>query len=214
MPGHGNAAVKAMLARYEKLKQANDPEATKHLLTDLDDNSKYLSVQYFTDNAINPCMESTYTFVKDLVAAIVDLHNDTQPLTIFHFGGDEVAKGAWTNSSECRDLAGRLGLNYSGSGIVQELKAYFVQRVANVTSEYGLDLAGWEDGLTGEHDVPYRRDSLANKRVYGYAWNNIWEWGGGKRAYDLANAGYKVTWRLTLPLPGVIKFKFLPQPHQ
>ncbi|KAL9962569.1 hypothetical protein ACROYT_G031679 [Oculina patagonica] len=193
MPGHGNAAIKAMLARYEKLSaQGNKAEAEKYLLSEINDTSKYLSIQYYTDDAINPCIESTYTFIEHLVQAIMDMHKDIQPLAIYHFGGDEVAHGAWTNSTACNNLAQKLGLNSSNGKIVDELKDYFVQRVSNITANHSLQLAGWEDGLMSFKDVPYDREVLRNTRVYGYAWNNIWEWGSGKRAYELANAGYQV----------------------
>lgn len=193
MPGHGNAAIKAMRARHDKLSaQGNKPGAEKYLLSEANDTSQYLSIQYYTDDAINPCIESTYDFIELLVEAVVSMHNDTQPLTIFHFGGDEVAHGAWLSSPACDNLVQNLGLNKSGGKIADELKDYFVQRIANITSNYSLQLAGWEDGLMDVNNVPYDRKLMRNTRVYGYAWNNIWEWGGGKRAYELANAGYQV----------------------
>ena len=193
MPGHGNAAIKSMLARYNKLlAQGDKPGAERYLLNEINDTSQYLSIQYYSDNAINPCMESTYTFVEHVVKSVVNLHNDSQPLTIFHFGGDEVAHGAWMNSTACNNLVQRLGLNSSVGKIADQLKDYFVQRISNITANYSLDLAGWEDGLMDVKSAPYDRKLMANREVYGYAWNNIWEWGGGKRAYALANAGYKV----------------------
>lgn len=193
MPGHGNAAIKSMLARYNKLlAQRDKPGAERYLLNEINDTSQYLSIQYYSDNAINPCIESTYTFVEHVVKSVVNLHNDSQPLTIFHFGGDEVAHGAWMNSTACNNLVQRLGLNSSVGKIADQLKDYFVQRISNITANYSLDLAGWEDGLMDVKSAPYDRKLMANREVYGYAWNNIWEWGGGKRAYALANAGYKV----------------------
>lgn len=193
MPGHGNAAIKAMEARYHKLlAQGDKAGAEKYLLYDMNDTSQYLSVQHYTGDAINPCMESTYTFVSDLVKAVVSIHYDTQPLTIFHFGGDEVAHGAWTNSTQCEKLVQSLGLAKSGGKMVDKLKEYFVQRVSNITADHNLDLAGWEDGLMSHQNEPYDRRLIKNNRVYGYTWNNIWEWGSGKRAYELANAGYQV----------------------
>ena len=53
-------------------------------------------------------------------------------------------------------------------------------------------MAAWEDGLLGEEDVPYNRTGMVNDNVFIHAWSNIWEEGNGKRAYVLANAGYKV----------------------
>lgn len=167
----------------------------KYLLTEPGDPSKYLSIQMFKDDAINPCLESTYTFTDKIVKEVVAMHAGKQPLSIYHFGGDEVAHGAWKQSSACKTLAQQRGLNFSASDIVDKLKDYFVQRVANITMKYNLSLAGWEDGLLGKGDVPYDRRFISNTDVYAYAWNNIWEWGGGKRAYELANAGYKVSWK-------------------
>lgn len=40
------------------------------------------------------------------------------------------------------------------------------------------------------NSVLYDCSLLRNSRVYGYVWNNIWEWGGGKRVYELVNVGY------------------------
>ena len=193
MPGHGNAAIKAMLARYDKLSTHGDKQgAGKYLLSEANDTSRYLSVQHYSDDAINPCIESTYAFIQHLVESVVNMHSAIQPLTVFHFGGDEVAHGAWINSTARGNLVQRLGLGNSGGKIADELKGYFVQRVANITSNYSLELASWEDGLMDVNNVPYGRNSMSNTQVYGYAWNNIWEWGDGKRAYELANAGYKV----------------------
>ena len=57
---------------------------------------------------------------------------------------------------------------------------------------YCLDLGAWEDGVLGVKDTPYDRSYLKNKNVFAYAWDNVWEWGQGDRAYKLANADYKV----------------------
>ena len=126
MPGHGNAAIKAMLARYNKLSAQGDKSGgEKYLLSEANDTSRYLSIQHFSDDAINPCIESTYNFVEHLVEAVVNIHNDTQPLTIFHFGGDEVAHGAWINSFACGKLVQRLGLGSSGGKIADEVEGLF-----------------------------------------------------------------------------------------
>lgn len=103
-----------------------------------------------------------------------------------------MAHGAWTKSPACKQLAHQLGLNFTSPTIVKDLKEYFVRRVADVSSKYCLDLGAWEDGVLGVKDTPYDRSYLKNKNVYAYAWDNVWEWGQGDRAYKLANADYKV----------------------
>ncbi len=72
-----------------------------------------------------------------------------------------------------------------------ELKAYFVQRVSNITAKLGIGLAGWEDGFLNE-GKPYPRDDLVNEDVYAYPWDNVWEAGRAGGAYNLANTDYKV----------------------
>ncbi|XP_032217891.2 beta-hexosaminidase [Nematostella vectensis] len=193
MPGHGHAAIKAMQSRYRKyLAKGDKYKANQYILSDPLDKSEYLSVQFFTDNAINPCLESTYEFIEHIVFQVRRMHFDVQPLTTFHFGGDEVAHGAWTKSPACAALAQKLGLNFTSPSIVKDLKEYFVRRVSKITSKYCLDLGSWEDGVLGVKDKPYDRGYLPNRNVYAYAWDNVWEWGHGSRAYKLANAGYKV----------------------
>jgi hexosaminidase len=69
---------------------------------------------------------------------------------------------------------------------------YFLQRVSKITQTNGLNLQGWEDGLIDENGIPFSRRLLQNNDVTGNIWDNVWEWGMTKRAYNFANAGYKV----------------------
>ena len=185
MPGHSHAAVKAMLARYRKYQNTDLAAAKEYLLSDLDDTSEYLTQQNFDDDAINPCIESSYKFVDLIVSHIKEIHSTVQPLKVYHFGGDEVPDGAWMKSPLC-----------SGKGNSTEvLKEAFVAKLADIVGKAGLDLAGWEDGFSKHKDskvVPMDLADIPVTNVYGYFWDNIWEWGKGDRAYVSANAGYKV----------------------
>lgn len=69
-------------------------KATEYLLTDPEDQTEYLTVQMFDDAAVNPCIESTYTFVAEVIDTLISLHSGIQDLNMYHFGGDEVP-GAW-----------------------------------------------------------------------------------------------------------------------
>ncbi|XP_059156889.1 uncharacterized protein LOC131941590 isoform X2 [Physella acuta] len=181
MPGHAHAAIIAMRNRKQKLEALGDiANARLYDLQDESDTSHYISVQTYTDNAINPCIESTYNFINEVFMQVKKLHIDIQPLKVFHFGGDEVAKGAWLNSSACASLL-RADVN---------LKWEFTRRVAGITKD--VTLGAWEDGLMDHASVPWNRTDLPNKEIIAQAWQNVWEWGAGSRAYNLANAGYKV----------------------
>ncbi|CAG5118366.1 unnamed protein product, partial [Candidula unifasciata] len=183
MPGHSHAAIKAMEARYRRLLALNVTEASRFLLSDLQDESEYLSVQAFADGAMNPCLKSTYTFINRVLNSLYAMHRDISPLRIFHFGGDEVPTGTWEKSPVCTRLR--------QSGITSDLKKYMVEQIANMTSLFGLDLAAWEDGVMS-NTKPMRRELFPNRQVYVYAWNNVWEWGTMRRAYDFANSDFKV----------------------
>ncbi|KAK3094852.1 hypothetical protein FSP39_007074 [Pinctada imbricata] len=185
-PGHGRAAIIAMEARYRKYNQTNMKMATQYRLVDPNDTSVYQSVQIFNDNAINPCIESTYKFFEKVITEIVKMQPSVK---IFHFGGDEVPSGAWVNSSRCEAVAAA-DPYYKDP---KHLKEYFTRRLSNITNELGLNMAGWEDGLMNEDGRPYNRTLLDNTNVYGYAWQNVWEWGNARRAYDLANKDYKAS---------------------
>lgn len=186
MPGHARAAIIAMEARYRKYNGSDQTSmAEQYRLVDPLDNSKYLSVQNFNDNAINPCIESTYSFIEKVVMEIKNMHDSVNhSLKIFHFGGDEVSKTAWTNSTAC--------MNLNFTDLRRNLKRIFTERVANITLKYGLNLAGWEDGFVVGDGLPFDRQLFLNKDVFSNAWDNVWEWGEARRAYNFANAGYKV----------------------
>ena len=184
-PGHARAAIKAMEARYRKYNSTNMTLATQYRLIDTHDTSVYSSVQMFNDNAINPCVESTYVFFEKVIRELKKIQPN---IMIFHFGGDEVSHGAWTKSPECMKLAA--GNTYYRNP--KHLKEYFTRRLSNISASMGLALAGWEDGLMNGYGRPYNRSYMVNTNVYGNAWQNVWEWGASRRAYDLANNGYKV----------------------
>lgn len=137
-------------------------------------------------------MESTYTFIRKVLTTVQALHKDIQPLRTFHFGGDEVPKGVWMNSTACQTLKESVG-DIPANATSVEIKKYFVNRMGKLASEMGLDLTAWEDSfLSHGESKTHERTSLPNTNVYAHAWDNVWEWGGGYRTYALANAGYKV----------------------
>ncbi len=165
-------------------------KAKEFLLSDPDDKSNYMSVQMFKGNVVNPCMDSTYHFIEHVIAKLVEIHEDIQPLTTFHFGGDEVPDKALIDSPICQTFMG----NHDNVANMQELKEYFVKHVAKIAAKYKLVLQGWEDGYYGGKTKPYARMSYPADQtdLVAHAWMNRWEWGRAHRAYEFANEGYKV----------------------
>lgn len=190
MPGHARAAVKSMDARYARLmEQGKEAEARRYLLADPEDESNYITVQNYTDNSINVCLESTYTFVDKVMYELQQMYRDAGlKLSIFHMGGDEVGKGSWADSPVCDTLFA----NTEGVAGPADLKPYFVSRVSKLADARGLSLAGWEDGLMYDATNTFNRSQFVNEEVIANAWDNIWEWGVADRAYRLANNNYKV----------------------
>ncbi|KAK0061030.1 beta-hexosaminidase [Biomphalaria pfeifferi] len=181
MPGHAHAAIVAMKNRERKMADIGNMTQSKlYNLHDEQDYSIYSTNQGYTDNAINPCIESTYRFIQHIFTEVKELHRNIQPLQVFHFGGDEVAKGAWQNSTACAPFL-KEGIN---------LKREFTRRVSEITRE--VNLGAWEDGLI-EHDlIPWNRSLLLNHEVITQSYQNVLEWGTAALPYNLANAGYKV----------------------
>ncbi|CAD5124071.1 DgyrCDS12374 [Dimorphilus gyrociliatus] len=171
MPGHCHAAIQSLKNHLT------------YALSDPDDTSEYLSVQYYKDNAVNPCINSTYAFVAKVVEEVKRLHQNIQPLKVFNIGGDEVAKSAWIGSKICKE-------KYPNTTNV-ELKKIFMQKVSEIVKNENLDLAAWQDGLI-DGVKPFPKDDLANEKIYAYLWDNIWEFGKANLTYVFANSNYSV----------------------
>ncbi|KAJ8301463.1 hypothetical protein KUTeg_020450, partial [Tegillarca granosa] len=191
MPGHSHAAVKAMKARYNEYKEMGKmKEAEEYLLNDLKENgAAFTSVQMFSDNSMNPGVESTYNFVDKVVTEMKALHKDINPLKTFHFGGDEVPYEAWEDSPACQKLM--------KTGVVKnfnELMEYFVKRVSDIVAKHDLNLGAWQDGVIHNEVTlcPVKRSKFPNKEVFVCAWQNVWESGLSGCAYKCANSDYKV----------------------
>ena len=71
------------------------------------DRSSYMTTQHWFESAMNPCIESTYTFIDRVISRIVKLHSRIQPLRVISIRGDEVPDGAWTDSPACNKFLRR-----------------------------------------------------------------------------------------------------------
>jgi hexosaminidase len=198
MPGHSRASMKAMTARYKKFMALEDEvKATQFLLEDFEDKTKYSSVQFYGDNTINACLESSYDFVIEVMTQVKKIHADAgQPLTRYHIGADETA-GAWLESPACKAF---IADNNKGVTQMSELGAYFIERVAGILSDLDIETAGWSDGM--EHT---RVDNMPAV-VQVNAWDTLF-WGGHDKVHQLANRD----WQVVISSPDVLYFDF---PHE
>lgn len=198
MPGHSRASMKAMTARFKKYQALEDESKAKQfLLEDFEDTTKYSSVQFYGDNTINACLESSYDFVVEVMTQVKKIHADAgQPLTRYHIGADETA-GAWLESPACKNFVAN---NEKGVTKMSELGAYFIERVAGILSELDIETAGWSDGM--EHTRKENMPAI----VQANAWDALF-WGGHDKVHQLANRD----WQVVISSPDVLYFDF---PHE
>ncbi|HYH16318.1 MAG TPA: family 20 glycosylhydrolase, partial [Flavisolibacter sp.] len=142
-PGHARAAIAAMTARYNRLmKEGKAQEAAQYLLIDLNDSSKYRSVQRWTNNVMNPALPSTYTFLEKVTDELLAMYKDAEaPIERIHFGGDEVPGGVWTKSPAVNQLMQKEASVKS----INDLWYYFFGNINSMLSRKGLLLYGWEE---------------------------------------------------------------------
>jgi hexosaminidase len=187
-----------MTARYKKFMALEDEaKAKQFLLEDFEDKTQYSSVQFYSDNTINACLESSYDFVIEVMTQVKKIHADAgQPLTRYHIGADETA-GAWLESPACKAFVAN---NDQGVTKMSELGAYFIERVAGILSDLNIETAGWSDGM--EHT---RVDNMP-AIVQANAWDTL-AWGGHEKVHRLANRD----WQVVISSPDVLYFDF---PHE
>jgi len=195
MPGHSRAAIKAMAARTKKYEISEQSDkAQQYNLYDKNDPTVYSSVQFYNDNTINVCLESSYDFVTEVMTQVKQIHADAgQPLTRYHIGADETA-GAWIESQACKDFVAN---NDKGVKDMSELGAYFIERVASILSELDIETAGWSDGM--EHTRKENMPAI----VQANAWDALF-WSGHNKVHQLVNRD----WQIVLSTPDALYFDF------
>jgi len=195
MPGHSRAAIKAMEARYQRfIEQEDEVAATRYLLSDFDDKTQYRSIQNYTDNTINVCMESSYAFVDRVLEDLIALHKQAEhPLQMYHIGADETA-GAWLESPACKAIIADTSNEVSD---IKHLGAHFIERVSNMVISKGIAVGGWNDGLAETHveNMP--------KEVYSYIWGAL-----PSGAHTMVSEQARRGWNVVLSIPDVFYFDF------
>jgi hexosaminidase len=183
VPGHARAAVLAMEYRYRKLKDSDPARAAEYRLIDPADTSKHTSVQGYTDNFMNPCLDSTYAFLGKVVRELKARY-DAVPgarLTAIHGGGDELPalnpNVWWQGSPLCKSNPATRDMTD------HQLFNHFFTRWNQLITSTGAEMTGWDDiihnGLQLEGFIPM-------------PWSNVWGWGREDDAYKYANQGYRV----------------------
>ena len=91
----------------------------------------------FVDNVICLGNDEAIAFVERIFDDVADLF----PGEVIHMGGDEVKRVNWENCPKCRERMRKEGLKE-----VNDLQAWFVQRLKKRLAAKGRRLAGWACG--------------------------------------------------------------------
>lgn len=185
-PGHARAAIVSMKARYDKYIETNPEKAREYLLCDLQDTSRYVSAQGYTDNVMNVALPSTYRFMEKVIQEIVAMYKEAGvPLTTIHLGGNEVAKGAWLGSPLCVALMKEQGMTKA-----HDLAEYFITRVVDCLQRYNLSFNGWQEVALGHTSKTHMY--LSQHAAGINSWKTVPEWKEDEIPYQIANNGYPV----------------------
>ncbi|WP_394201470.1 family 20 glycosylhydrolase [Shewanella waksmanii] len=200
MPGHSRAAIHAMESRYQRLLAKGEQQAaTKYRLIEPEDTTHYYSIQHYTDNTLNVCIDATYRFIDTVISDVQTMHKQAgMPLYIYHIGADETA-GAWVDSPSCQQLKKRLGDQLAG---LNTLNGYFIERISSMLNKKGIQVAGWNDGM-GET----RTQNMPSK-VQTNSWSQLYH-KGHVATHQQANRG----WQTVISTPDVTYFDFPYQAH-
>ena len=192
-PAHSRAAVKAMESRYFKYLELNDTlKAEEYLLSDLNDQSRYISAQGYNDNVISICKESSFKFFEKVIDELYFMFDDAGvKLKKFHLGGDELPYGAWIGSPICQEF-----VNVNKTITFDNLVENAFRRVIYLLNDRNVDVSGWEDvllvhGEDGQNSIDINRN-FDGIKFTPYVWNNYWGGGREDMVYKFANLGYNV----------------------
>ncbi|KUJ81535.1 beta-hexosaminidase [Microbulbifer flavimaris] len=211
MPAHARAAVVAMEARYRRLAESAPEQASEYRLIDPEDDTEYLSVQFYNDSYINPCIDSTYRFVNKLIREVQAMHAVAGvPLETWHFGGDEAVnilasgsfenapgsdpekgdvpasarKQPWSDSPQCQKLVAEGSVES-----MDKLGEHYAKRVSVLLADAGIaTMAAWNDGVKR---IDEAAAELATSDNYANSWGPLF-WGGGDESVHLAESGFDV----------------------
>ena len=193
VPSHMRSAIVSMNARYQKyMEMGNQVEAEKYLLIDPDDKSEYYSAQGFTDNIMNICRESSFTFYEKVIDEIYLMYKDAGvEMAKFGVAADELPYGAWQKSPMCDNFMNENSI----SGDYNALYELMQRRIYNKISSYGATMTGWDDillKLTEKNQSETQiKDFFKDDDILLFVWKNDWGQGRQDMIYKYANLGYK-----------------------
>lgn len=133
------------------------------------------SVQGYVNNALNPGLMATWTFLETIFGEVADLF----PGPFVHIGGDEVAHGAWDGSRAAMSWARAKGLvKADGTADAMKMQAAILRFVQARLTDAGKITLGWEEASKGGGLDPDKTILMA--------------WMNAQSGPELAALGYQV----------------------
>ena len=214
MPAHARAAIMSMEVRYQRLMNSGqEQQANEYRLVDPTDTSNTTTVQFYNRQSyLNPCLDSSKKFVNKVISEIAKMHAEAkQPISTWHFGGDEAknihfgngyqdinaaqketGKGLidqsiedhpWAKSQACQTF-----VNKGVVKNIEHLPSHFAVEVSKIIKNNGINrMQVWQDGVKFATDAK----SFATDEVIVNFWDSLY-WGGYDSVNEFANKGYKV----------------------
>lgn len=93
------------------------------------------------DNALCAGKQSTYEFLKDVIAEVAELF----PTQYIHIGGDECNKNNWRKCEHCQKVVTENHLKD-----MEELQSHFIMKVNELVVAQGKKMIGWDEILSGK----------------------------------------------------------------
>ena len=196
-PGHARAAIKAMEARFNRLKGEDMEKAREYLLSESADTSKYVSAQAYTDNIMNVALPSVYRFMDKVSDEIIKMYKDAGvPLATIHIGGDEVKYDQWKKSAQVRNFMKEQNIKTPA-----DLQIWFTNTISHYLESKKKHMMGWNE-ITGVkiHDYTDFEDAASGASLAEGTIVHFWRGDPSlikqtvKKGYQVVNSYHEYTY--------------------
>lgn len=137
---------------------------------DPEDESREQSVQGYLENTFNPAVPEVWTFLRPLLAEIVNLF----PFGVVHLGCDELPPRVWEKSPAVQRLKAEQGLETT-----DDVQEWTMRRAAELVVQSGGRPAAWEEAGRGQ------QGGMGHGGI-------LFSWSGQGPGLEAARAGYEV----------------------
>jgi hexosaminidase len=125
-----------IMAEFNVLSHANALLKSMPELIDQNDTSKYVSVQGYKQNTLNPALEFTWEFIENIIKE----YSSDFSFEYIHIGFDEIPEGSWLGSPKCKAYMKKHNIKNTN-----DLQVYFANKLVALLKKYNKKTAFYED---------------------------------------------------------------------